>query len=103
MELKIENSEGLVLWIGLGELVQVPLDKDERAQCRKALLDALGLLDQTIVKRCTFATANAPDQFEIQSPRHLSDCLGVYDSARPLIPQESNPRPKLRLVSVDRQ
>ena len=67
MELKIENSEGLVLWTGLGELVQVPMDKDERAQCRKALLDALDLLDQTIVKRCTFATATVTDQCELQN------------------------------------
>lgn len=100
MELKLENAGGLVLWTGAGDLVQVPLDKDERAQCRKALMDALDLLDQTIVKQCTFSMANEQDQFELQNPQHLSDCLGVYDFAPPSAQRESNPEPKLRLVSA---
>ena len=103
MELKLENAGGLVLWTGAGDLVQVPLDKDERAQCRKALMDALDLLNQTIVKQCTFSMATDVDQSVIQSPQHLSDCLEVYDFAPPLAQRESNPKPKLRLVSVDPQ
>lgn len=100
MEIKLENSEGLVLWVGAGDTVQVPMDPNERAQCRKALLDALDLLDQTIVKQCTFSTATGPDQFETQSLPHLSDCLGVYDFSPPTAQRESNPKPKLRLVSA---
>jgi len=83
MELKLENSEGLVFWTGAGDLVQVPLDQSEHAQCRKAFMDALDLLNQTIVKQCTFSTAIEQDQFGTQSPQHLSDCLGVYDVALP--------------------
>lgn len=100
MELKIENSEGLVLWTGLDDLVQVPMDKDERAQCREVLLNALDLLDQTIVKWSTFSTAAVPDQYERQSLPHLSDCLGVYDFSPPSGQQESTQEPKLQLVSA---
>lgn len=103
MELKIENSEGLVLWTGVGELVQVPLDKGERAQCRKALLDALDLLDQTIVKHCTFATATVTDECELQSPQHPSDCLAIYDFSRPSEQPKGSQERRLRLVSADPQ
>ncbi|WP_162619141.1 hypothetical protein [Tritonibacter mobilis] len=103
MELKIENDEGLVLWTGSGELVQVPMDTVERAQCRKALLDALILLDQTIVKRCTFSTAAVTDQCEPQSPQHLSDCLAIYDFSRPSKQPKNSQEPRLRLVSADPQ
>lgn len=101
MEVKLENENGLALWIGPNDLVQIPMDKIERDQCRKALLDALNLLDQTIVKLSTFSTAAEMDQCVKQSPPHLSDCLAVYDSSHPSARQECNPKPKLQLVSVD--
>ena len=101
MEVKLENSKGLALWSGHGDIVQVPMDPSERAQCRKALLDALDLLDQTIVKYDTFSTVGEMDESLQQSPQHLSDCLGVYDFSPPSAQQENSPKPKLQLVSVD--
>ena len=92
MELKIENESGLVFWVGCGDLVQVSLESEERAQCRKLLLDALELLNQTIVTRSTFSTAAAQDQFEKRSSPHLSDCLGVYDCAPPIKTTRGQPR-----------
>jgi len=101
MEIKLENSNGLALWVGRDDIVQVPMDPDERAQCRKALLDALDLLDQTIVKWSTFSTADVKDQFLKQNQPRLSDCLAVYGSAPPSRRQVGNLGPQLRLVSAD--
>ena len=103
MELKLENSNGLALWMGHGDLVQVPMDPNERIQCRKALLDALDLLDQTIVKFDTFSTEGETGERWQQSPQHLSDCLAVYDSALPSKRQENSREPMLRLVSAHPQ
>jgi len=101
MELKLENSDGLVLWTGSGDLVQVPMDPDERAQCRRKLLDALNLLDQTIVKWSTFSTGGAMGECVIQSSLHPDGCLAVYDCSPPSEQQVSNPLLHLRIVSSD--
>lgn len=103
MELKLENSNGLALWIGPNDQVQVPMDPDERAQCRKALLDALGLLDQTIVKWSTFSTAGEMGERVIQNSLHPDDCLAVYDCSRPLVQPKSSSSRHLRIVSFDPQ
>lgn len=100
MELKIENSEGLVLWTGFGDLVQVPMKKNERAQCREVLMDALDLLDQTILKYDTFSTEGERDGSWLQSPQHLSDCLEVCCFPLPSEPQSDTQEPHLRLVSA---
>lgn len=84
MELKLEDENGLVLWLGKGDLVQVPMEVNERTQCRKMLVDALQILDQTIIKYDTFPTASETDEHWQQSPQHLSDC----------------PEPEPRLVSA---
>lgn len=101
VELKIENNTGLVLWLGPNDLIQVPMNQSERVQCRKALLDALDLLDQTIVKFDTFSTGAEKDGCWRRNPQHLSDCLGVYDSSLPSEQREGNLEPQLRLVSAD--
>lgn len=101
MEIQIRDNDDLVLWIGKGDVVQVPMDKNERAQCRKMLLDALSLLDQTIVKYCTSSMGGAKDLSSQQSPQHLSDCLGVYDFSPPSKQPTGNSTHKLQLVSVD--
>lgn len=101
MELKIEDLNGIALWVGHGETVQVPMDPDERAQCRKVLLDALDLLDQTIVKWSTFSMGGVLDQCETQSSQHLSDCLAIYDFSHPSEQPKGSQVPRLRLVSAD--
>lgn len=101
MELKIENSDGLVLWVGFNDLVQVPMASDERTQCRKVLLDALALLDETIPKYDTFSTVSEMGEPLIQNPQHLSDCRAVFDLSHPSKQQEGTAGPKLRLVSGD--
>jgi hypothetical protein len=103
MELKIENSEGLVLWTGAGDLVQLPMDRNERAQCRKLLLDSLDLLNQTIVKQSTISMVGETDQGEIQSPQHLSDCRAVYVFSRSSKQPKGREAPKLQLVFGDPQ
>jgi hypothetical protein len=101
MELKLENSNGVALWTGSGDLVQVPMDPDERAQCRKALLNALDLLDQTIVKWSTFSTGGEMGECVTQSSPHPDGCLAVYDCSPPSEPQVSSPSRHLRIVSSD--
>ena len=98
MELKIENEGGLVLWTGRGDLVQVPMDKGERDQCRQALLDALDLLDQTIVKWSTFSMEDEMERSEIQSSQRLDGCLAVYDCSPPSRQPRSSRVPPLRIV-----
>lgn len=49
-ELKISGVDGILLWVGAGDLAQVPLKPSERALCRQALLDALTRLDQAQVR-----------------------------------------------------
>lgn len=83
MQLKIEDDSGLVLWMGLDELVQVPLARDERARCRAVLTDALALMDETITLHGTLATEVGEGQFVKRNSPHLSDCLGVYDFSPP--------------------
>lgn len=101
MEVKLENSNGLALWLGSGDIVQVPMDPDERAQCRRALLDALYLLDQTIVKWSTFSTGDEMGERVTQNSPRPDDCLAVYDCSRPSEQPASNPLPRLQIVSFD--
>lgn len=101
MELKVEVNGSLSLWLGPGDLVQIPMDKCERAQCRAMLLDALNLLDQTIVKWSTFSTATEMDAAEIQISQHPDDCLAVFDCSPPSEQQAGTPNGALRIVSSD--
>jgi len=103
MEVKLISESGLSLWLGSNEQVQVPMCKKERAECRKALLDALKLLDETIVKYDTLSTGGAMDAPVIQSLPHLDDCLGVFDYSRPSEQLASNPKTRLRIVSSDQR
>lgn len=100
MELKIEDDQGLLLWLGPDDLVQVPMDLEERAQCRKALLDALDLLDQTIVKWSISSMASGMDGCEIQTSQYHPDCLAAFDFSHPSKQRADNQEPKLRLVSA---
>lgn len=101
MEVKLENSNGLVLFAGAGGTVQVPMDPDERAQCRKVLLDALDLLDQTIVKWSTFSTGAEMGEPVTRSSQHPDGCLAVYDCSPPLARPIDSPTQHLRIVTAD--
>lgn len=103
MEVKLISESGLSLWLGPNEQVQVPMCKKERATCRKALLDALQLLDETIVKYDTLSTGGAMDAPVIQSLPHLDGCLGVFDYSRPSEQPTNSPVRRLQIVSTDRQ
>lgn len=103
MEVKLISETGLSLWLGPSDQVQVPMNKEERAQCRKALLDALSLLDETIVKYDTLATAGAMGAALIQNSPHLDGCLGVFDYSRPSKQPVGTEVRRLRIVSSDPQ
>lgn len=99
MELKIEIGGDLLLWIGPNGLVQVPMDKKERAACRHALLDAIELLDQTIVKWSTFSTAVETDAVAIRNSLRPDGCLAVFDCSPPSERPADSRAKGLRLVS----
>ena len=103
MEVKLISESGLSLWVGPNEQVQIPMCKKERAECRKALLDALNLLDETIVKYRTLSTADETGAPLIQSLPHLDGCLGVFDYSHPSEQPTGNAKRHLRIVSSDRQ
>lgn len=101
MELKIVLENGLCLWMGPDDEVQVPMCRKERAACRKALHDALNLLDDTIVKYDTFSTVTETDGPEKQSSQHPDGCLGVFDYSPPLERPTGTQETHLRIVSSD--
>lgn len=82
-ELSVRVGHDLVLQVGADDTVTVPMDKQERALCRKALEDALLLLSQTTVTRSTFATEAGSDEVSIQTSPHLSDCHATVCYSRP--------------------
>ena len=103
MEVKLISESGLSLWLGPNDQVQVPMCKDERAECRKALLDALKLLDETIVKFSTLSTVAEMDAPLIQSLPHLDGCLGAFDYSRPSERSAGNATKRLRIVLSDQR
>ncbi|WP_132599166.1 hypothetical protein [Rhodovulum adriaticum] len=102
MDLKLEIDGDLALWVGRDDQVQVTMNPQERAQCRKALLDALALLDQTIVKWSTFSTAGGMGEPETRISQRPDGCLAVFDCSPPSARPEGNPKHALRIVSSDR-
>ena len=99
--LKVEVDDDLCLWLGPDDIVQVPFDGEERAKCRKALQDALDLMDQTIVKWSTFSTASAMGECVTRNSPHLDGCLAVYNCSPPSKQQADSPTLNLRLVPSD--
>lgn len=100
-ELKIEVGGDLALWVGPGDLVQVPMDSKERALCREALEGALSLLNQTIVKYPTLSTGAEMGAVEIRNLQRPGDCLGVFDCSHPSGPQVGSQEPRIQLVKSD--
>ena len=101
IQLKIEIGGDLALWVGSDDTVQVPMDTNERARCRKALLSALDLLDQTIVKWSTFSTVDVMGERVTRNSQHLDGCLAVYDCSRPSRQQADSLAPNLRIAPSD--
>lgn len=96
---EVRLSGDLLLQIGSGDAVTIAMGKVERELCRKALTDALYLLDQTIVKWSTFSTADEMGEPAPQSSLRLDGCLAVFDCAPPSAQSAGSATQRLRIVS----
>ena len=73
MDLRITKNGEALLEISESGEVLIPMDEEERVQCRKALQDALQFLSQTVVTRSTFSTATETDAaWKQTSPHQMS-------------------------------